>query len=331
MDNFDPKKYLENNKYIPSLETVNAANMVNMANAQLADMTQRQLAAEGYASLASPRGNSTQDGRVIIDALPNTETQNNARYKWNKETRNNGGGGNSNSPYIEQLNALYDQIMNRKPFQYDLNGDLLYRQMADQYTQLGQQAMRDTMGQAAALTGGYGNSYAQQVGNQAYQQYLTYLNEQIPGLYDRAYNVWQNEGDRLLERYQLAASHPGYLAALQPSSGGGGGAAADEEQTQAGNAAYTAALGGMGLLPTQGANGFVVVGDAANRYGWQPVATNTTETTAAETPAGTQTTETEAAPPGTMYGQLVNPLINNYYRLNNNYRLYDYFRPRLGK
>lgn len=229
------------------------------------------------------------------------------------------GGGNANTPYIEQLNSLYDQIMNRKPFQYDLNGDLLYRQMADQYTQLGQQAMRDTMGQAAALTGGYGNSFAQQVGNQAYQQYLTYLNEQIPGLYDRAYNVWQNEGDRLLERYQLAASHPGYLAALQPSSGGGGGAAADEEQTQAGNAAYTAALGGMGLLPTQGANGFVVVGDAANRFGWLPVATNTTETTAAETPAGTQTTETEAAPPGTMYGQLVNPL------------LYNYYRPRLGK
>lgn len=309
MDNFDPKKYLENNKYIPSLETVNAANMVNMANAQLADMTQRQLAAEGYASLASPRGNSTQDGRVIIDALPNTETQNNARYKWNKETRNNGGGGNSNSPYIAQLNALYDQIMNRGPFKYDLNGDLLYRQMADQYTQLGQQAMRDTMGQAAALTGGYGNSFAQQVGNQAYQQYLTYLNEQIPGLYDRAYNVWQNEGDRLLERYQLAASHPGYLAALQPSSGGGGGAAADGEQSYLNLVAYTSALKGLGLLPTQGTNGLVVVGDA----------TNPTATTAAETPTGTQTTETEATPPGTTYGQMVNPL------------LYNYYRPRLGR
>lgn len=277
--------------------------------------------AGNLASTAGARYNRLANNAPLTPAsarLRDSAQQVQSRDNNNGNNNQYNGGGNANTPYIEQLNSLYDQIMNRKPFQYDLNGDLLYRQMADQYTQLGQQAMRDTMGQAAALTGGYGNSYAQQVGNQAYQQYLTYLNEQIPGLYDRAYNVWQNEGDRLLERYQLAASHPGYLAALQPSSGGGGGAAEDEEQTQTGNAAYTAALGGMGLLPTQGANGFVVVGDAANRYGWQPVAANTTATTAAETPAGTQTTETEAPPPGTTYGQMVNPL------------LYNYYRPRLG-
>ena len=120
---------------------------------------------------------------------------------------------------MQQVNELYNQIMGYKPFQYDLTGDLLYRQMADQYTQLGQQAMRDTMGQAAALTGGYGNSYAQQVGNQANQQYLTALNEQIPELYDRAYNTWAGEYDRLLQQYQLAASHPSYLASMQPSYG----------------------------------------------------------------------------------------------------------------
>jgi len=121
-----------------------------------------------------------------------------------------------NQPYVDQLNALYGQIMARGPFQYDLNGDLLYRQMADRYTQLGQQAMMDTMGQAAALTGGYGNSYAQSVGNQAYQQYLTALNDQVPNLYQQAYNVWQNEGDRLLQMYDLAAQHPGIIEALKP-------------------------------------------------------------------------------------------------------------------
>lgn len=147
-----------------------------------------------------------------------------------RRTNGGGGGGNSNAPYIAQLNALYDQIMNRGPFKYDLNGDLLYRQMADQYTQLGQQAMRDTMGQAAALTGGYGNSYANMVGNQAYQQYLTALNEQIPSLYDRAYNVWQGEGDRLMQQYQLAAAHPGYLAAMRPSTGTA--PAAEQEASQ---------------------------------------------------------------------------------------------------
>ena len=123
-----------------------------------------------------------------------------------------------NEPYVAQLNALYDQIMGRKPFQYDLNGDLLYRQMADQYTQLGQQAMRDSMGSAAALTGGYGNSYAQQVGNQAYQQYLTALNQSIPELYDRALNTYLAQGDQLMQRYEIAAAHPGYLEAMKPKT-----------------------------------------------------------------------------------------------------------------
>lgn len=126
--------------------------------------------------------------------------------------------GANNAPYIQQLNALYDQIMNRKPFQYDLNGDLLYRQMADQYTQLGRQASADAMGQAAALTGGYGNSYATQVGNQANQQYLTMLNQNIPELWDRAYQAYLNEGDQLLQQYELTAVHPGYVQALSPQT-----------------------------------------------------------------------------------------------------------------
>lgn len=133
-----------------------------------------------------------------------------------------GGGSGGNVPYVQQLNTLYDQIMNRKPFQYDLNGDLLYRQMADQYTQLGRQASADAMGQAAALTGGYGNSYATQVGNQANQQYLTMLNQNIPELWDRAYQAYLNEGDQLLQQYELAAAHPGYLQAMQPTGSGGG-------------------------------------------------------------------------------------------------------------
>ena len=58
-------------------------------------------------------------------------------------------------------------------------------------------AMQDTMGDAAALTGGYGNSYAATAGQQAYQSYLQGLNDRIPGLRDFAYNAWLNEGDRI--------------------------------------------------------------------------------------------------------------------------------------
>lgn len=123
-----------------------------------------------------------------------------------------------NQPYVGQLNALYEQIVNRKPFQYDLNGDLLYQQMADQYTQMGAQASRNAMGQAAALTGGYGNSYAEQVGAQANQQYMTAMNQNIPDLYQQELNAYLAEGDRMMQQYELAAAHPGMVEAISPKT-----------------------------------------------------------------------------------------------------------------
>jgi hypothetical protein len=66
-------------------------------------------------------------------------------------------------------------------------------------------AMMDTMGQAQAMTGGYGNSYAQSVGQQAYQGYLQELNNKIPELYQLALNKYQMEGDALTDQYALLA------------------------------------------------------------------------------------------------------------------------------
>jgi len=71
--------------------------------------------------------------------------------------------------FDQQVKELYDQVMGQKPFAYDLNGDALWQQYKDQYTTQGKMAMMDTMGQAAALTGGYGSSYSQAAGQQAYQ------------------------------------------------------------------------------------------------------------------------------------------------------------------
>ena len=96
-----------------------------------------------------------------------------------------------------------NQYQNRDPFSYDFNSDALYNQYKDQYIQQGQMAMMDTMGQAAAMTGGYGNSYAQTVGQQTYNQYLNQLNEIMPELYDRAYNRYNQEGQDMLNMYEL--------------------------------------------------------------------------------------------------------------------------------
>lgn len=115
----------------------------------------------------------------------------------------NGKPGDYQSQYKGQLESLYNQVMNREPFTFDLNGDMLYNQYKDQYTQLGQQAMMDTMGQAATLTGGYGNSYAQTAGQQAYQQYLTQLNNIIPDLYQMAQDRYNQAGQDLRDRLSL--------------------------------------------------------------------------------------------------------------------------------
>lgn len=101
------------------------------------------------------------------------------------------------------LDDVMNRINNREKFSYDLNGDALYQQYKDKYIQQGKMAMADTMGQAAAMTGGYGNSYAASVGNQAYQASLQQLNDIIPELYQMAYDRYNQEGQDLYNLYGL--------------------------------------------------------------------------------------------------------------------------------
>lgn len=105
--------------------------------------------------------------------------------------------------YGESLKEALNKINNRDKFSYDLNGDALYQQYKNQYATQGKIAKQDVMGQAAALTGGYGNSYAATVGNQAYQSYLQNLNNIVPELYQLAYDKYNQEGQDLLDQYYL--------------------------------------------------------------------------------------------------------------------------------
>lgn len=109
------------------------------------------------------------------------------------------------SGYKQQLDDLYNQVMNRPQFSYNAATDPMYAQYRDQYMNLGNQAMMDTTAQAAALTGGYGNSYAATAGNQAYQAYLQQLNNVVPDLYQMALQRYQQEGDDLNTRYGMTA------------------------------------------------------------------------------------------------------------------------------
>ena len=124
------------------------------------------------------------------------------------------------SKYSEKIDAILNDILNRPDFSYDLSSDPLYEQYRELYVQNGKKAMMDTIGQATALTGGYNNSYAETVGSQAYQEYLNELNGIALDLRDRAYDEYQDEGDRLIEDVTLLRNLDGddydkYLGMLE--------------------------------------------------------------------------------------------------------------------
>lgn len=107
------------------------------------------------------------------------------------------------SPYANQLNSAVSDIANRKAFSYDLNEDSLYKQYAENYKNLGNQAMQDTMANASTLSGGYGNSYATTAGQQAYNSYLQQLNDIVPTLYQQARSNHDTETSNLYNKASL--------------------------------------------------------------------------------------------------------------------------------
>lgn len=110
------------------------------------------------------------------------------------------------SAHTAAVQQALEQILSRQGFSYDPAGDALYNRYKDHYEKQGRRAMEDTLGQAAALTGGYGNSYAQTAAQQVYTQQLDNLQEKIPELYALALETYRAEGDALQSRYDLLRS-----------------------------------------------------------------------------------------------------------------------------
>lgn len=111
--------------------------------------------------------------------------------------------GEYQSQYQNQIDQMVNNILNRPKFEYDMNHDPLYQQYKQQYVSQGQKAMRDTQGQAAMLSGGYGNSYATAAGNQSYNDYLSKLNAMVPQLQQNARQFYNEEGDKMYKNVGL--------------------------------------------------------------------------------------------------------------------------------
>lgn len=108
--------------------------------------------------------------------------------------------------YDRMLDESYNAIVNRDPFTWSPDTDQFYKDYEQRYTQLGQRAMKDTMGQAAALTGGYGNTYAERAGQDAYNEWMDALMEKSVQLEQRAYDRWRDAGDQMVQNFGLLSS-----------------------------------------------------------------------------------------------------------------------------
>lgn len=111
--------------------------------------------------------------------------------------------GSYQNQYSQQTNDALTAYTNRQPFQYDAHSDALYQALRGTAVKEGRRASADVMGQAAQLTGGYGNSYAASAAAQAYQNRLAQLANSIPELAQFAANRYEQEGNALLERYNM--------------------------------------------------------------------------------------------------------------------------------
>ena len=102
--------------------------------------------------------------------------------------------------YTDQIKDLMGQIQNRDKFSYDVDSDTLFQQALTSAMGSGKTAMQDTMGQASALTGGYGSTYATTAGNQAYNSFIQDAYNNLPEYYQMALEAYQMEGDEMYKQ-----------------------------------------------------------------------------------------------------------------------------------
>lgn len=95
--------------------------------------------------------------------------------------------------YSDKVDSMMARIEGRDKFQYDFNTDPLFQNALASAVNSGQNAMQDTIGQASALTGGYGSSYATSAANQAYNSFIEDAYSNLPQYYQIAKDAYDTE------------------------------------------------------------------------------------------------------------------------------------------
>ncbi len=171
--------------FIPSQDLTNKKETRDNDSARL-----RQYYDKGYSQGA---GGYVSELNTAQQRLDNLYNNNNLSQQFNYSNQ---------GAYDKALGDL----TNRKAFSYNLADDMLYQQAKEQYQQMGRVAMEDVAGQAASMTGGYGNSYGAAAAAQAYNSHIQQLNNSIGDYYAMALNTYNSETDRLQNTYNALAN-----------------------------------------------------------------------------------------------------------------------------
>lgn len=91
------------------------------------------------------------------------------------------------SKFEEQINSLVDQIINREKFDYNYRTDDKYAAYKKSSEEAARKAANNSMAMSARMSGGYGNSYAQNAAAQAYAEQMAGVTDKIPEFEQLAY------------------------------------------------------------------------------------------------------------------------------------------------
>ena len=110
------------------------------------------------------------------------------------------------SKYGGLIDEAAKRILSGEKFSYDVAADPVYASMRESAERERRRAIKNAAASAAALTGGYGNSYGVTSGEEAAAKIYDSLNGVIPSLLDAAYKRWQGERNAELERLNVLMS-----------------------------------------------------------------------------------------------------------------------------
>ena len=109
-------------------------------------------------------------------------------------------------PYADRLESALERLEVREPFSYNPEDDPTYQAYRTAYRREGDRAAKNSLGDAAALTGGQASTAAVVAASQARDTYNSKLGDVVPQLYEMAWQMYQGEQNSLLSEIETLAN-----------------------------------------------------------------------------------------------------------------------------